>query len=83
MPPDMALPIIQRSIGTGKTFMITHTVMYVRFFDPSNLEQVDMVVINYLAAWYGPDELEPYLQFLTENTDAPILLFGNYIHNPK
>jgi peptidoglycan/LPS O-acetylase OafA/YrhL len=49
-------------------------------FDPSNLEQVDMVVINYLAAWYGPDELEPYLQFLTENTDAPILLFGNYIH---
>lgn len=49
-------------------------------FDPGNLEQVDMVVINYLAAWYGPDELEPYLQFLTDNTDVPIVLFGNYIH---
>ncbi|WP_375549188.1 acyltransferase family protein [Oceanicaulis alexandrii] len=49
-------------------------------FDPASLQDVDMVVITYLGDWYGPDDLEPYLQFLTANTDVPILWFGNYIH---
>ena len=49
-------------------------------FDPASLDAVDMVVISYLGDWYGPEDLEPYLQFLTDNTDAPVVLFGNYIH---
>lgn len=49
-------------------------------FDPASLQGVDMVVITYLGDWYGPDDLEPYLQFLTANTDVPIIWFGNYFH---
>ena len=48
-------------------------------FDPSSLDHVDMIVINYLGGWFRPGDLEAYLAFLTENTDAPIVLFGNYI----
>ena len=49
-------------------------------FDAASLEGADMVVITYLGSWYGPEDLEPYVQFLTESTDVPIVLFGNYIH---
>jgi peptidoglycan/LPS O-acetylase OafA/YrhL len=49
-------------------------------FDPASLQGVDMVVITYLGDWYGPDDLEPYLQFLTATTDVPIIWFGNYLH---
>jgi len=48
-------------------------------FTPASYAGIDMVVISYFGDWFGGPDIEPYLAFLHDQVDVPVLWIGNYI----
>ncbi|MBI4001655.1 MAG: acyltransferase [Nitrospira defluvii] len=51
----------------------------IRRFDPEYLRSFDYIVINILFAWYTPDHLGDYLEFLRINKIQKVIVLGDYL----